>query len=53
VALPISWDELGKTRGGGDWTAERVLRRLQSRAADPWADFFETGKRQTLPGAGH
>ena len=52
VALPISWDELGKTRGGADWTAERVLRRLKSRAADPWADFFETGKRQKLPGAG-
>jgi len=52
VALPISWDELGKTRGGGDWTAERVLRRLKSGAADPWADFFETGKRQQVPGAG-
>ena len=52
VALPISWDELGKTRGGADWTAERVLHRLKSRAADPWADFFETGKRQKLPDAG-
>ena len=52
VALPISWDELGKTRGGADWTTARVLRRLKSRAADPWADFFETGQRQKLPGAG-
>ena len=23
VAMPISWDELGRTRGGADWTAER------------------------------
>ena len=52
VALPIGWDELGRTRGGGDWTAARVLRRLQTRAADPWADFFETGRRQMLPDAG-
>ena len=52
VALPIGWDELGKTRGGADWTAERVLRRLKSGAADPWAHFFETGRRQELPGAG-
>ena len=48
VAMPIDWDELGKTRSGADWTAERVLRRLKTRAADPWADFFETGKRQKL-----
>jgi bifunctional non-homologous end joining protein LigD len=52
VALPIGWDELGRTRGGADWTAARVLRRLQTRAADPWADFFETGRRQMLPDAG-
>jgi bifunctional non-homologous end joining protein LigD len=49
VAMPIGWDELGRTGGGGDWTIERVLRRLRSRRADPWADFFETGRRQTLP----
>jgi bifunctional non-homologous end joining protein LigD len=51
VALPISWDELGRTHGGGDWTAAKVLRRLKTHAADPWADFFETGRRQTLPGS--
>ncbi len=52
VALPIDWDELGRIRGGGDWTAARVLRRLKTRTADPWADFFETGRRQGLPEAG-
>jgi bifunctional non-homologous end joining protein LigD len=49
VAMPIGWDELGRTGSGGDWTLVRVLRRLRSRKADPWADFFETGRRQTLP----
>ncbi len=52
VALPISWDELGRTQSGADWTAAKVLRRLRTHAADPWADFFETGGRQKLPGAG-
>ena len=45
--MPISWDELGRTRGGADWTAERVLRRLRGRD-DPWADFAATGRRQKL-----
>jgi bifunctional non-homologous end joining protein LigD len=52
VALPISWDELGRTQGGADWTAAKVLRRMKTHATDPWADFFETGRRQKLPGAG-
>ena len=47
VAMPIGWDELGRTRGGGDWTAERVLRRLRGRD-DPWADFAATARRQKL-----
>ena len=49
VAMPIEWGELGRTGGGGDWTLSRVLRRLRSRKSDPWADFFETGRRQKLP----
>jgi bifunctional non-homologous end joining protein LigD len=52
VALPIGWDELGRTQGGADWTAAKVLRRLKTRSADPWAGFFDTGRRQKLPGAG-
>ena len=53
VALPIGWDELGRTQRG---------RRLDGRAgaAPPedargrsrGPDFFETGRRQKLPGAG-
>ena len=30
VALPIGWDELGRTKAGADWTAARVLRRLKT-----------------------
>ena len=49
VALPIRWDELGKVRAGNEWTAGRVLRRLQARDEDPWRDFWAVGERQTLP----
>ena len=52
VAMPIEWDELGRTKGGNDWTLERVLRRLRTRTTDPWEDFFETGRRQKLPDEG-
>jgi bifunctional non-homologous end joining protein LigD len=45
VALPVSWGELGRTAGGGAWTAERVLRRLRSGQADPWAAFAEAGRQ--------
>jgi bifunctional non-homologous end joining protein LigD len=49
VATPLTWDELGKTAGGGVWTAPRVLRRLRSRP-DPWAGADQLG-RQRLPDA--
>jgi len=49
VATPLAWNELGKTAGGGVWTAARVLRRLRSRP-DPWAGADKLG-RQRLPGA--
>jgi bifunctional non-homologous end joining protein LigD len=51
VALPIGWDELGKVKSGNEWTAARVLRRLRTRTDDPWADFWTTSEKQTLPAA--
>ena len=49
VALPISWDELGKVGAGNEWTAARVLRRLRARDEDPWQGFWAVGERQALP----
>jgi len=49
VALPIAWDELARVGSGGEWTAERVLKRLRTRKEDPWADFWTVGERQKLP----
>ncbi|MFC4728968.1 DNA ligase D [Coralloluteibacterium thermophilus] len=36
VAMPIRWDELGRTRSGADYTLARALRRAQTLKADPW-----------------
>jgi bifunctional non-homologous end joining protein LigD len=49
VAVPIGWDGLTRTRGGADWTLERVLRRVRARQPDPWAGFWQTGAGQELP----
>jgi bifunctional non-homologous end joining protein LigD len=50
VALPLAWDELGSTKGGADWDAQRTLRRLRAQRRDPWADFAALRMQQTLPG---
>lgn len=49
VAMPIGWDELARVKSGGEWTAERVLRRLRTREDDPWRDFWTVGAEQSLP----
>jgi bifunctional non-homologous end joining protein LigD len=48
VALPISWEALGKVQSGNEYTAERVLRLLSTRKQDPWRAFFDVGRRQRL-----
>ena len=47
VATPLAWEELGRTAGGGVWTARRLLRRLRSQP-DPWAGADQLS-RQRLP----
>ena len=49
VAMPIAWDELTRTGGGGDWILASVLERIARRRSDPWADFTVTGARQRVP----
>jgi bifunctional non-homologous end joining protein LigD len=41
VAMPLSWDELGRTKSGDQYNVINTLRRLGSRKADPWKDFFK------------
>ena len=39
VAVPLEWDELGKTDSSQKYNAGNIFRRM-SRKKDPWKDFF-------------
>jgi bifunctional non-homologous end joining protein LigD len=47
VAMPLGWDELGRTHGGGDFDLDRALRRARALRRDPWPGF--AAMRQALP----
>ncbi|MDQ3287251.1 MAG: DNA ligase D [Pseudomonadota bacterium] len=36
VAMPLRWDELGRSRSGADCTLEKALRRAAGLRKDPW-----------------
>ncbi|MGY0560387.1 DNA ligase D [Luteimonas sp. A277] len=48
VAMPVRWEELGRTRSGGDYDMTRARRRAASLRSDPWQGYVES--RQQLPG---
>ncbi|MBN8727184.1 MAG: non-homologous end-joining DNA ligase [Xanthomonadales bacterium] len=39
VAVPLRWEELGRTKGSADYDIARALRRARSLKAHPWGDF--------------
>jgi bifunctional non-homologous end joining protein LigD len=47
VSVPISWEELGDTTGGAQWTVANIDERLAALKADPWADYAGTKQRVT------
>ncbi|MBS7457400.1 DNA ligase D [Coralloluteibacterium stylophorae] len=47
VAVPLRWEELGRTRSGADYDMQRALRRARSDKADAWAGI--DAMRQALP----
>ena len=47
VAMPLRWDELGRTRSGAHWNIRSARRRAASLRSDPWEGFFQV--RQRLP----
>src|SRR5690606_14337220 len=47
VAMPLRWDELGRSRSGADWPLHRARRRAASLRGDPWERF--AGSDQRLP----
>ena len=47
VSAPVSWDELGRTTGGGEFTVLNLQKRLTRLKRDPWADIARV--KQKLP----
>lgn len=48
VAVPLRWEELGRTRASTDYDLARTLRRARSLKTHPWGDF--AALEQHLPG---
>ncbi|PNS09503.1 DNA ligase D [Solilutibacter silvestris] len=48
VAMPIRWEELGRTAGPDAYDLKKALRRARTMKEDPWADFGSL--KQSLPG---
>jgi bifunctional non-homologous end joining protein LigD len=47
VSVPVSWQELGRTTGGNQYSVLTVVKRLRGLKQDPWHDL--TTVRQKLP----
>ena len=47
VAMPLRWEELGRTASGADYPLERALRRSARLRGDPWAGWMQA-TRQAL-----
>jgi len=45
VVMPLSWAELGRTRGAADYDLRKALRRARTLASDPWEGFQKAGQR--------
>jgi bifunctional non-homologous end joining protein LigD len=49
VSVPVTWDELGRTKAGNQYTVLNLAKRLGSLKQDPWKDI--TRVKQKLPDA--
>ena len=47
VSVPVTWEELGRTTGGGEFTVLNLQKRLARLKRDPWADIGRA--KQNLP----
>jgi len=50
VSAPVSWQELGRTTSGHQYTVLNLMKRLGGRKQDPWKDIGRV--RQRLPDLG-
>jgi bifunctional non-homologous end joining protein LigD len=47
VSVPVSWEELARTRGGNQYTVLNIGKRLDNLKQDPWNDMGRL--KQKLP----
>jgi bifunctional non-homologous end joining protein LigD len=47
VSVPVTWEELGRTKGGNQYTLLNLARRLSGLKQDPWKDIGRI--KQKLP----
>ena len=47
MSVPVTWEELGRTKGGNQYTVLNLARRLSSLKQDPWKDIGRV--KQKLP----
>lgn len=47
VSVPVTWEELSKTKGGSQYTVLNLAKRLSSLKQDPWKDIGRV--KQKLP----
>src|SRR5246127_389004 len=47
VSVPVSWQEIGRTTGGNQYTVLNLMKRLGGLKQDPWGDIGKL--RQKLP----
>jgi bifunctional non-homologous end joining protein LigD len=47
VSAPVSWEELGRSKGADQYTVLNLSKRLAGRRQDPWKDMERV--KQNLP----
>jgi bifunctional non-homologous end joining protein LigD len=47
VSVPVTWQELGRTTGGNQYTVLNIMKRLKGLKHDPWQDIGRI--KQRLP----
>ena len=49
VSMPVSWDELGRLKGGDHWTVASARDHLSFRTDDPWHGYWTQRQSLTKP----
>jgi bifunctional non-homologous end joining protein LigD len=48
IAIPLEWSELKKLKGPQDYTIKKALKKIKSRAKDPWAGMLKMKQKISI-----